>query len=54
MCSVSENNWRAWWPPQADAIAVDARARLTSAVAAWRLTELEPLALAQEGSALEL
>jgi streptomycin 6-kinase len=43
MCSVAENNWRAWWPSQADAIAVDARARLTAAVAAWRLTELEPL-----------
>jgi streptomycin 6-kinase len=43
MCSVAEDNWRAWWPPQADAIAADARARLAAAVAAWRLTELEPL-----------
>ncbi len=43
MCSPAESNWRAWWPSQADAIAADVRARLTAAVAAWRLTELEPL-----------
>jgi streptomycin 6-kinase len=43
MGSVAENNWRTWWPEQADAIAADIRARLTAAVTAWRLTELEPL-----------
>ena len=43
MSSVPENNWRAWWPSQADAIAADIRARLSAAVTAWRLTELEPL-----------
>ena len=43
MCSMAENNWRAWWPLQADAIAADVDARLAAAVAAWRLSELEPL-----------
>jgi streptomycin 6-kinase len=43
MCSVAETNWRAWWPSQADEIAADVRARLAAAVAAWRLTQLEPL-----------
>lgn len=43
MRSVAENNWRAWWPSEADAIAADVDARLAAAVAAWRLSELEPL-----------
>jgi streptomycin 6-kinase len=41
--STAENNWRTWWPSQAEAIAADVRVRLTSAVAAWRLSALEPL-----------
>jgi streptomycin 6-kinase len=40
---VAENNWRTWWPLQADAIAADIRTRLPAAVTAWRLTELVPL-----------
>jgi streptomycin 6-kinase len=40
---VAENNWRTWWPSQADAIAADIRARLTDAVASWRLSALESL-----------
>jgi streptomycin 6-kinase len=43
MCAAPENNWRTWWPSQADAIAADIRARLAGAVTAWRLSELEPL-----------
>jgi streptomycin 6-kinase len=43
-CSVAANNWRTWWPDQADAIAADIRVRLSAAVTAWRLTQLEPLA----------
>ena len=41
MCSVAENNWRAWWPSQAVL-------KLNPRVAG------ETDALAQEGSALEL
>jgi streptomycin 6-kinase len=43
MSAAAENNWRVWWPAQADAIAADVHARLTEAVAAWRLSALEPL-----------
>ena len=43
MLTVPEDNWRAWWPAQAEAIAGDIRGRISAAVTAWRLTELEPL-----------
>jgi hypothetical protein len=38
MQSAAENNWRTWWPSQADAIAAAIHARLTAAVAADALT----------------